>query len=485
MSFGTAFASALSGLTAASKASELVSSNIANATTPGYGRRALNLTAQITGSNGQGVKIAGIHRAEDRPLLNDRRLAQSAEGDAKARLDFFTRLQTLMGTPDQPASLSGRAAAFGSALTEAVSNPGSEARLGAVAATAKAVISGLSAVGADIQTARSRADADIASQVQQLNTALGRAAKLNGQIQSGLSAGQDTSALQDQRQQTIDQIAQILPLREVMQNDGTVALYTTGGAVLLNGRPSVFGFTPTAAISPPVTQQSGGLSGLTLNGLLAQTAGAGSLLTGGTLAANFAVRDDVAVSAQAQIDAVARDLVERFQSSGLDPTRAAGAAGLFTDAGAPFAAANEVGLAQRLSLNRAVDPAQGGALWRLRDGLGATSPGPPGASALLSRLNDALTSGRQTASGAFLPSQRSFSALTADLLSMTAGKTVAAQGEATFATTRLETFTEIEAQGGVDTDFEMQSLLQIEQSYTANAKVLKAVGDMMQTLLDM
>jgi flagellar hook-associated protein 1 FlgK len=68
---------------------------------------------------------------------------------------------------------------------------------------------------------------------------------------------------------------------------------------------------------------------------------------------------------------------------------------------------------------------------------------------------------------------------------MTAGKTVAAQGEATFATTRLETFTEIEAQGGVDTDFEMQSLLQIEQSYTANAKVLKAVGDMMQTLLDM
>ncbi len=45
MSFGTAFASALSGLTAASKASELVSSNIANATTPGYGRRALSLTA--------------------------------------------------------------------------------------------------------------------------------------------------------------------------------------------------------------------------------------------------------------------------------------------------------------------------------------------------------------------------------------------------------------------------------------------------------
>ena len=484
MSFGTAFASALSGLTAASKASELVSSNIANATTPGYGRRALALSAQTTGPNGQGVKIAGITRAEDRPLLNDRRLAQSAQGDAQARLDFYTRLQKLMGTPDQPASLNGRAAAFGAALTEATSHPESDARLGMVATTAKSLASGLAAIGADIQSARSQADADIATLVQQLNAALARTAKLNDQIQTGLSAGQDTSALQDQRQQTIDQIAQILPLREVAQNNGTVDLYTTGGAVLVNGRPSVFGFTPTPAISPAMTQQSGGLSGLTLNGVATLTAGPDSLLTGGTLAADFALRDDIAVSAQAQIDAVARDLVERFQSNGIDATRAAGSAGLFTDAGAAFVTANEVGLAQRLTLNRAVDTTQGGALWRLRDGLGATAPGPAGASALLSSLNAAFTGNRQTASGAFLPNPRSFSGLTGDLLSMTAANTLAAQGEATFAKTRLESFTALEAQGGVDTDFEMQNLLQVEQSYTANAKVLKAVGDMMQTLLD-
>lgn len=485
MSFGTAFASALSGLTAAAKASELVSSNIANATTPGYGRRALALAAQTTGPNGQGVKIVSIIRAEDRPLLNDRRLAQSAVGDAQARQAFFDRLQTLMGTPDQTSSLSGRAAAFGSALTEAVSHPESDVRLATVAATAKALASGLAAIGADIQTARTRADAEIATQVQQLNVALGRAAKLNGQIQAGISAGQDTSALQDQRQQTIDQIAQILPLREVSQSDGTVALYTTGGAVLLDRRPSVFGFTPTAAISPAMSQQLGGLSGLTLNGVATATSGVESFLLGGTLAANFALRDDIAVSAQAQIDAVARDLVERFQNTTIDSTRTVGAPGLFTDASGHFDAANEVGLAQRLTLNAAVDPAQGGALWRLRDGLGAISPGPPGANILLASLNAALTGRRQTASGGFLPSLRSFSVLTADLLSMTAAKTLSAQGEMTFASTRLDTFTSLEAQGGVDTDFEMQSLLQIEQSYTANAKVLKAVGDMMQTLLDM
>lgn len=43
----------------------------------------------------------------------------------------------------------------------------------------------------------------------------------------------------------------------------------------------------------------------------------------------------------------------------------------------------------------------------------------------------------------------------------------------------------MEAQGGVDSDQEMQSLLQIEQSYAANAKVMKTVDDMIQRLLDM
>lgn len=80
--------------------------------------------------------------------------------------------------------------------------------------------------------------------------------------------------------------------------------------------------------------------------------------------------------------------------------------------------------------------------------------------------------------------QRSFSVLASDLLSITATAKLSAQGESTYATTRLDTFTSMEAQGGVDTDHEMQSLLQIEQSYAANAKVITAVNQMMQTLMD-
>jgi len=43
---------------------------------------------------------------------------------------------------------------------------------------------------------------------------------------------------------------------------------------------------------------------------------------------------------------------------------------------------------------------------------------------------------------------------------------------------------EIKAQG-VDTDFELQNMLLIEQSYAANARVIQTVGDMIDRLLQL
>ena len=40
-----------------------------------------------------------------------------------------------------------------------------------------------------------------------------------------------------------------------------------------------------------------------------------------------------------------------------------------------------------------------------------------------------------------------------------------------------------ELQGGVDTDREMQDLLQIEKAYAANAKVIQTVDEMLDLLL--
>ena len=303
MSISGTLASALSGLTASAKAAEIVSSNIANASTPGYARREVLLTARTVGSTGQGVQISGVRRAVDTPLLGDRRLSQSTSGDADTRAAFFRRLEQTLGTPDQAFSINGRVAAFEAALTEATSHPESEPRLANVLTAAKALASQIGAASQDVQAARRQANIDIKNDVDQLNSALERVVSLNVQIRRGFGLGQDTSALQDQRQQTIDQIATIVPLRELPQDDGTVSLYTPSGAVLLNGAPAVFGFNASVAINPYVTTGSGA-SRLTINGREVDTSGDRSVILGGTLGANFAVRDELAAGAQGQLDAV-------------------------------------------------------------------------------------------------------------------------------------------------------------------------------------
>jgi flagellar hook-associated protein 1 FlgK len=481
MSITSALAGALSGLSATSRQAEILSSNVANATTPGYARRQVGLGAAVLAGHGQGVQVLGVTRDVDRHLLGERRIAQAGGGDRDVRAEFLTRVEQSLGAADNPSSLAARLAAFDQALVESAGRPESQARLNSVATTARSLIAGLAAATTDIQSARASADRGIGEDVGRLNSTLQQLQELNVNLRSFTGAGRDVSALLDERQRLVDQISAIVPVREVPRDLNQIALFTVGGAPLLEGSAAVIGFTPVHTITPEMTQALGGLSGITINGRPYDTAGSSSPILGGTLGALFSIRDELAVGAQGKLDAAARDLVERF--AGLDPSLAPGAAGLFTDAGGAFDPLNEVGLAGRLRLNPSADPAQGGALFRIRDGLGASAEGPPGNGALLAALHSALTGARPLASSGFTAGTRSFAVLTSDILSDAAAMRLSAQSEQSFSAARLTALTDLEAQNGIDTDQEMQELLVLEKNYAANAKVIQAVADMIDTLI--
>ena len=61
MSITGALSNAMTGLRAAGRGAELISSNISNALTPGYARRVLSLSSSAVGDYG-GVRIDGITR---------------------------------------------------------------------------------------------------------------------------------------------------------------------------------------------------------------------------------------------------------------------------------------------------------------------------------------------------------------------------------------------------------------------------------------
>ena len=175
-------------------------------------------------------------------------------------------------------------------------------------------------------------------------------------------------------------------------------------------------------------------------------------------------------------------MVERFQSTETDPTLGTGAAGLFTDSGTAFDSVDETGLAGRLAINDLVDPAAGGGLWKLRDGLGAIVPGPVGHAAGLAGLQQALNSLVAPQSGGFLTAARSMPELAAEFLSFVGQAHQSALSDTSFSAARHSSLKTLELQNGVDTDQEMQSLLLIEQAYAANARVIQAVDEMLQSL---
>lgn len=482
MSITSSLNNAMSGLTAVARSASVTSSNVSNALTEGYARRELSLSSQSLGGNGAGVRIDGVGRAVNQAVLADRRLADAEVGNGSVKSGFLSRIETRIGTPDQPHSLSARVAAFESKLIEAASRPDSETRLNSVVTAAQNLTNTINTISADIQQARMDADSSIAQQVDLLNQSLIQVDELNTQILSARSSGQDATALMDQRQVLVDKISEIVPVREVARERGQIALYTTGGAILLEGTPAEIGFAGSGFISADMTQAGGSLSGLTINGM-ATSSGENGVLGGGQLGALFSVRDDLAVTANTQLDALARDLIARFEAPTTDPTLALGAPGLFTDNGAALNPLDEVGLSGRIEVNALVVPSQGGALWRVRDGLGAAAPGPVGNAAQLNRLTDALTASVVPASGNYIGAARSASGLAADFLSQIAGARQDTESVQAYATARQETLTTLQLADGVDTDQEMQNLLIIEQAYAANARVIRTVDELIQQII--
>lgn len=481
MTISAALNSALSGLAANGRASGIVSGNIANALTPGYAKRSLELTSNAI--SGHGVQVIGISRRFDPVLTANRQSAEAASTNAAAIHRFQSGVESLIGPADNPASLPNRLAAFESALITAASNPSSASRLDATADAASQLADAIRSAGAGLRDLRSDADRRIGQQVEQLNTALAQVETLNAQIQSVRISGGDTASLLDQRSQVLDRINAIVPVRTATREHGQIALYSEGGAILLDGTAARLSFSGVRSVEPHMTVSNGLLSGLQINGIDVRTGGDNSGIRGGALAAEFEIRDELAIEAQKDLDALTRDLIERFADPTVDPTLAPGDPGLFTDQGAAFDPLNQTGLANRLELNAAIDPAQAGESWRLRDGLNAATPGPVGNAALIQSMGAALSTAHALSTPRFGSGAMSAADVAAAALSKASQHSASAEVTATFAASTLTEMQKAELALGVDTDEELQSLMKIEQAYAANARVLQVVGELMDTLL--
>lgn len=105
MSIGSALSNAMSGLDAAAKSAELISSNVSNALTPGYAKRSLELSSRQSAQGG--VKIDAVLRQENKVICSERRLADGRNEQSSARSLFLDSMVNLLGELGTSSSLSG------------------------------------------------------------------------------------------------------------------------------------------------------------------------------------------------------------------------------------------------------------------------------------------------------------------------------------------------------------------------------------------
>ncbi|WP_410218780.1 flagellar hook-associated protein FlgK [Paracoccus sp. (in: a-proteobacteria)] len=479
MSIAKAISNAMTGLAATSRGTETVAGNLANVMTPGYARREMVTSVQLSG----GVRIDGVARIVNASLLSESRLASASMGDASVRAAFQKQMEGVIGLPGDSAALSTALTSFQTALGSAVARPDDEPRLAQVLNSATTLAAKLNTASQAVQAARSAAQQAIATDVGVLNTSLERVAFLNTRIAVLVASGQDAAPLLDERQQAIDRISSIVPVQEVTREAGKVALFTSEGAVLLDGSlPATVGFQGGDLVTAGQTVGAP-LQMLTLNGD-ALSPGQMRLFAGGSLAGNFQIRDELAPQLQAELDAMAYDLHQRLADPAADATLGAGDPGLFTDQGGRAQAGAIVGLSGRLAVNAAVNPAEGGALWRIRGGLGSgATPDPVGRTETLNGLLAALDAARPSHPGSGFDGNASIASRFGTVEARVVTRRVGAESDLASRSSRHSTINSSLMAGGVDSDAEMQRLLQYEQAFAANARVLNAINEMMNQIL--
>ncbi len=463
MSLSSAINSSASGLRVTGKWAEITSMNIANVTTEGYGRK----TLEITSGSGTGLRVTGVEREVDDAIsrLHRQNIGRAERQEATVR--GLSPYMSTLGGPDSPFSLTSQIGRFHGEMSLLAADPGNEGLLRAAIASATALTEGLHRVTDGVEEAQGLARASAAADTADADDAIRRIAILGRQVMQEPDGSGFRVSLEDDMSRELDRLAGIMDFRVERSPRGEVSLYTTSGAPLVS-RNEAIGLTYDA--------QTGRL----LSGEIDITPGGDGRrgITEGRLAGHILLDRETLPRMQAQLDELARSLIDGFAA--VDASVAPGQASIFVDAGS----SPTEPLARRIAVNPGLLPDQGGAPWRIRDGLGAAAQGFTGDNRQVLAFVSLLDSKVAFDPDAGLLSEGRITDFAAVL--MTEHQYVRVRAEEGRDESRLAAESVSLMRSGVEgvnMDEELQRLLVIEQNYAANATVMRTLNELLDTLL--
>jgi flagellar hook-associated protein 1 FlgK len=329
MSLSQSLATAVAGLHAAQSSLSIVSGNVANAQTPGYVRKT---AAQVETAAGDsvGVRIDAVNRILDQYVQRQLRVEASGASYADLRAQFYSQLQTVYGTPGSASSLETVFNSFTTALQALQTSPDDPSARTTVLSAAQVLAQHLNGMTSDVQDLRSSAELGLSDSVAKANEAMQRIADINKQLGTATASDATTANLLDQRDQYIDQLAQLMDIKVVQNDHNQVSVFTGSGIQLVGVQASHLAFdaqgsmTATATWSADPAKRNVGT--LTLTGT---TGGAFDLIANnsirsGKIAAYLEMRDQVLVQAQTQLDSLAASMASALSDKTTSGTAVTG-----------------------------------------------------------------------------------------------------------------------------------------------------------------
>jgi flagellar hook-associated protein 1 FlgK len=434
---------AASGVRAYQTALTTVSENIAGVGVEGYSRRTVSLaevasTGRTSGTNGVGVRVAGISRATDEPGQVGARSATSDLSKTRSSIQWLDKIESSL-TGDR---LSERVTSFFASARALTAEPGSPAlRAGMVGAATSAAIA-FSATGRAIDRSTAELDEGAARAAGDLSALGATMVKVNmglGQVRPGSSAAAE---LTDQRDRLLRQMSELTDVSASFDSLGRVTVQAGGRT-----GPTLVSADKAGVVS---YERSGGAVSLSV-----KFAGVESALTptGGALAGvvDGAQRLD---SARTSLNAMAADFataVNTTQTAGEDLNGAPGE---------PIFAIGDPATELEVVME---DPA----------GIAAASPlGGSRDGSNLDRLEAARVAGGFEKAATEMVTENA--AVLQQRNTVAEAQTAIREGAITSLSTRT----------GVDLDNEAVELMRFQQAYQASSRVIQVARDTFQSILE-
>tara|TARA_Y100000588_G_C14275588_1_gene934165 strand:- start:3478 stop:4872 length:1395 start_codon:yes stop_codon:yes gene_type:complete len=455
---------------------DVVSRNIANATTEGYTKKIHNQSNRIIGGRGHGVQTDEVTRKVSENLQREVREQYAAIEKLEILDEFLGRLELEFGRPDDQSSIAAKLTELKGAFQTLATAPENSTNAIALVATADELARSFNSFNDLIQELRVESDSRISDFVTSVNSDLAVIKDLNEQIGQRTAAEKSTADLEDKRDQLLLNINKNLSIGSFERKNSRVTVSTADGALMLDDTLLQLAFTPTAALSASTNGGDVTLAGVVITDKIKARDGviAGLLTLRDTVLPQFqVVLDDLALEVAKQLDVVAvggsTEALNLFTDAAGNAPQAFGTPNSFT---AGFSGTIRVRAALVNNPSLVVNPTGG-----------YTALGPSDNSLPLAILSLFET---QTALSQVPAVSNTMEGFAAALVGSVANTKAEYETQLSFQTVfRDQLRDRFENESGVNTDEELTNLITLEAAFGASARVLTTVQRAFDDVINM